>query len=227
MTTLAERLAAADAAIAASAARAGRDPRDLTRIVVTKFHPASLVRELSGLGVRDVAENRQQELTAKTAETADLAGLTWHFVGQVQTKKARAVRRAARVVHSVDRERLVDALDRAGEDDAPLDALVQVNLTADPNRGGVDPQGLDALAERIAAADTLRLRGVMAVAPLGEEPARAFDRLAGYAARVRGIEPAATWVSAGMSQDFDEAIACGATHLRIGTAITGPRPPQD
>lgn len=225
MTDLASRLADLDLRVGEAARSAGRDPGELTRIVVTKFHPASLVRELHALGVRDVGENRQQELTAKSAETADLAGLTWHFIGQAQTNKARQIRLAARVVHSVDRERLVTALDAAAEPgDERLDVLVQVNLTDDPGRGGVAPAAVESFAERVAAARTLRLRGVMAVAPLDEPPAAAFERLAGCAERVRAVAPDATWISAGMTADFVEAIACGATHLRIGSAITGPRP---
>lgn len=224
--TLAERLAAVDERIADAARAAGRDAGEITRIVVTKFHPASLVRELARLGVTSVGENRQQELTGKAAECAGL-GVEWHFIGQAQTKKASAIRRAASVVHSLDRERLVDALDAAAESEARLPVLLQVNLTDDPARGGVAPDGIETLAERTAASASLELRGVMAVAPLGEEPARAFARLAGYAERVRTVVPEATWVSAGMTQDFAEAIAHGATHLRIGTAITGPRPDQE
>lgn len=223
--TLAARLAEVDARIADAARAAGRSPDDLTRIVVTKFHPARLVRDLVALGVRDVGENRQQELTAKSEDCADLE-VVWHFIGQAQTKKARAIRKAASVVHSVDRERLVDALDRAGEGLPTLDVLMQINLTDDPGRGGAAPDDIEALAERIATAETLALRGVMAVAPLDEEPAAAFARLAGYAERVRTVAPDATWVSAGMTADFAEAIAHGATHLRVGTAITGPRPDQ-
>ena len=216
-----------DSRIGEAARAAGRDPGELTRIVVTKFHPASLVRELHALGVRDVGENRQQELSSKSAETADLDGLAWHFIGQAQTNKARQIRRAAHAVHSVDRDRLVDALDAAAEPGDPiLDVLVQINLTEDEGRGGVAPAGVEALAERVAAAPSLRLRGVMAVAPLDESPASAFERLAGYAARVRAVLPDATWISAGMTADFAEAIAHGATHLRIGSAITGPRPPR-
>lgn len=225
--TLAARLSAIDEQIADAARRAGRDATELTRIVVTKFHPASLVRELHALGVRDVGENRQQELTAKQDELATgatLDGLRWHFIGQAQTNKAAAIRRGADVVHSVDRERLADALHRAAEDDSILDVLVQINLTDDPARGGVAPDGAETLAEHILDLDTLRLRGVMAVAPLDEEPAAAFARLHGVAERVRAVAPGATWISAGMTGDFAEAIAAGATHLRIGTAITGPRP---
>ncbi|CAN7259114.1 YggS family pyridoxal phosphate-dependent enzyme [Microbacterium sp. LjRoot45] len=222
---LAERLAALDARIADAARAAGRDPAALTRIVVTKFHPAELVTSLHALGVRDVGENRQQELTAKRASLPPLDGLVWHFIGQAQTKKARAIRAAASVVHSVDRDRLADALHAADPDAAiPLDVLLQVNLTDDPLRGGAAPDAMAPLAEHIAAqCSSLRVRGVMAVAPLSEAPAEAFARLAAAADAVRGVVPDAGWISAGMSGDFAEAIAAGATHLRIGTAITGPR----
>ncbi|MDU0347041.1 YggS family pyridoxal phosphate-dependent enzyme [Microbacterium sp. KSW2-29] len=225
-TALADRLAAVDARIQDAARSAGRDPAGITRIVVTKFHPASLVIDLHALGVRDVGENRQQELTAKRAELDGIRDLTWHFIGQAQTNKARAVRAAADAVHSVDRERIADALDAAGGD-APLDVLLQVNLTDDTGRGGVAPDGVEALATHVAALPSLRLRGVMAVAPLDEEPARAFERLRRSADAVRAVVADAVWISAGMTGDFPEAIAMGATHLRIGSAITGPRPVRD
>ncbi|SDO60778.1 hypothetical protein SAMN04487848_1688 [Microbacterium sp. ru370.1] len=225
-TALADRLAAVDARIQDAARSAGRDLADITRIVVTKFHPASLVSDLHALGVRDVGENRQQELTAKRAELVGIPDLTWHFIGQAQTNKARAVRAAADAVHSVDRDRIADALDAAGGD-APLDVLLQVNLTDDVGRGGVAPDGVEALATRVAELSSLRLRGVMAVAPLDEEPARAFERLRRSADTVRSVVPDARWISAGMTGDFPEAIAMGATHLRIGSAITGPRPVRD
>ena len=220
------RLADVDARIADAARSAGRAPADITRIVVTKFHPATLVRELHALGVRDVGENRQQELTAKRGELPDLTDLRWHFVGQAQTNKARAIRQAAAVVHSVDRSRLADALDAAGAAGGDvLDVLLQVNLTDDAGRGGTSPDEVAGLAEHIVTrCPTLRLRGVMGVAPLDEPAAAAFARLAAAGERVRTVAPDATWMSAGMTGDFSEAIAAGATHLRIGSAITGPRP---
>ncbi|SJN19407.1 Hypothetical protein YggS, proline synthase co-transcribed bacterial homolog PROSC [Microbacterium esteraromaticum] len=220
--TLAARLSAIDEKIADSARQAGRTPEEITRIVVTKFHPAQLVRDLHALGVRDVGENRQQELTAKRAEAWDL-DTRWHFVGQAQTNKAAAIRRAAEAVHSVDRMRLADALHRAAEHDV-LDVLVQVNLTQDAGRGGTALSDAEELAEHVLSLDSLRLRGVMAVAPLDEEPAAAFARLRTVADGIRRLAPEATWISAGMTGDFTEAIAADATHLRIGTAITGPRP---
>jgi pyridoxal phosphate enzyme (YggS family) len=226
VTGLAERLSAIDASITDAARRAGRDAAEITRIVVTKFHPAALVRDLYGLGVREVGENRQQELSAKAESLAELDGLRWHFIGQAQTNKAQAIRRAARAVHSVDRARIADALDRAASDDGLLDVLLQINLTDDPDRGGVAPAELERLAEHVLELPTLRLRGVMAVAPLDEDPAAAFARVHDYAARLRQVAPGATWISAGMTGDYAEAIAAGATHLRIGSAITGPRPAQ-
>ena len=213
-----------DARIADAARAAGRDPGELTRIVVSKFHPAALVRELHALGVRDFGENRQQEFTAKAEEVGPLAGIRWHFIGQAQTNKARSIRKAASAVHSLDRARLADALDAAADGGPALDVLLQINLTDDPDRGGVAPAGIEQLAEHVAGCETLALRGVMAVAPLDEPPAAAFERLRSYADRVRAIDPHATWISAGMTADYADAIAFGATHLRIGSAITGPRP---
>lgn len=225
--TLQTRLADVDARIHAAATAAGRDPSEITRIVVSKFHPASMIRELSALGVRDVAESRMQELTAKRSELGDdLPSMRWHMVGQVQTKKAKAVRAAVDVVHSLDRERLADALEVDGA--RPLDVLLQINLTDDPGRGGVTAEGLEPLATHVLAhCPSLRVRGVMAVAPLGVPPEDAFSRVAAASVRLRGVLPEATWISAGMSGDFAEAIAFGATHLRIGTAITGPRAVRD
>jgi len=224
---LRSRLADIDARILDAASSAGRDPSEISRIVVTKFHPVDLVEDLVGLGVTDVGENRQQELSAKR-ETYSGAPVRWHFIGQAQTNKAKAVRRDADAVHSLDRARLADALHAArGEDDDAdiLDVLIQVNLTDDPGRGGVEPAGIEELAEHVAAScPSLRLRGVMAVAPLDEEPAAAFARLADHAALIRTVVPDADWISAGMTGDFAEAIAAGATHLRIGSAITGQRP---
>jgi pyridoxal phosphate enzyme (YggS family) len=216
---LAERLASVDAGIVDAAREAGRDPAELTRIVVTKFHPAELVRELAGLGVRDVGENRHQEAAAKAADLTDL-DLNWHFVGQLQSNKARAVRQYAQAVHSVDRASLADAL--AGE--SLLEVFLELNLTGDPARGGVDPELLEPLAHHVLSTPGLVLRGVMAVAPLGEEPRAAFSRVRAASDALRRLAPDATSISAGMSGDYRDAILEGATHLRIGTAITGKRP---
>ncbi len=218
--TLADRLSAAQARVADAVAHAGRDPDEITTIVVTKFHPAGMVRELYALGVRNFGENRHQEAQLKAAELSDL-DLRWHFIGQLQSKKARQVREYSSVVHSLDRDSVVDAL---GSGESRLDCFVQLNLTADPGRGGVQADALEPLVERVLAASGLRLLGVMAVAPVDEEPRSAFARVRNASLRVQALEPEARFISAGMSGDFADAIAEGATHLRIGSAITGNRP---
>jgi pyridoxal phosphate enzyme (YggS family) len=219
---LAERLARVQAGIVDAATSAGRPASDITTIVVTKFQPGTLLRELHGLGVRNFGENRHQEASAKAQELADLNDLAWHFVGQLQSKKARQVANYADVVHSIDRPALVAALGAPRQ--SPLECFVQVNLTSDPARGGVAPGELEPLVEQVLEAVSLRLLGLMAVAPLGEEPRRAFARLRTLSETVTAIAPDARFMSAGMSHDYREAIAEGATHLRIGTAITGNRP---
>ncbi|MDP1788691.1 MAG: YggS family pyridoxal phosphate-dependent enzyme, partial [Rhodoglobus sp.] len=193
MSDLAGRLAAVRDGVADAARVADRDPASITTIVVTKFHPASLVRELASLGVRDFGENRHQEAAAKAAELVDL-DLTWHFVGQLQGKKARQVRSYARVIHSIDRESLADAL---ASSDSNVDCFVQVNLTDDAARGGVEPANLDALVEHVVATRGLTLLGLMAVAPLGEEPRRAFARVRELSDRIRLTAPDADELSMG------------------------------
>lgn len=217
---LATRLAEVQSRIADAARAADRDASRITTIVVTKFHPASLVSALAELGVRDVGENRHQEAQAKAAELAGL-DLNWHFVGQLQSKKAKQVRSYARVVHSIDRPALLSAL---ASNDGVLDCFVQVNLTDNAERGGVHPNELDAFVEQTLDTEGIRLLGLMAVAPLESEPRRAFARVRSLSESIQRIAPDATALSMGMSQDFPAALAEGATHLRIGTAITGNRP---
>jgi PLP dependent protein len=225
---LSGRLAAVRERIAAACVAVGRDPGEVTLIAVTKTFPASDVRLLYELGVRDVGENRDQEAAPKAAECADLAPeLTWHFVGQLQTNKAASVVRYARVVHSVDRLRLVRALAgharRAGR---VITCLVQVSLDAhpDPGRAGAAPAQVPEIAAAIAAEEGLLLGGVMAIAPLGVPPAQAFAPLPAAAAAIRESRPQAAMISAGMSGDMEAAIAVGATHVRVGTALLGDRP---
>ncbi len=239
-TQLADNLARVEDRISAACAKAGRPRDEVTLIVVTKTYPASDVRLLAELGVRQVAENRDQEAAVKAAECSDLP-LTWHFVGQLQTNKVRSVAGYAGIVQSVDRVRLVTALSkeavRAGRE---LGCLVQVALDAESGdvgraggsklgaRGGVAPDGVAELAEAIAGAQGLRLDGVMTVAPLtgpyaGRQLA-AFERLMEISTDLRATHPAANMVSAGMSADLEDAVAAGATHVRVGTAVLGVRP---
>lgn len=220
---LRDRLGAVRARIAAACAEAGRDPASITLVVVTKTYPASDVRLLAQAGVGDVGESRDQEASRKAAECAGL-GLRWHFVGRLQTNKARSVAGYASMVHSVDRPALVEALDRAATAQGrPLDCLVQVSLDGDLSRGGVPGEGLDGLADAVAGAAGLRLRGLMAVAPRGADPDAAFAVLPGLLARVNDRCGTADLLSAGMSGDLEAAVRHGATHLRVGTAVLGLR----
>jgi pyridoxal phosphate enzyme (YggS family) len=223
---IAAGLAAVRERIADGCAQAGRDEADVRLIVVTKFFPAFDVRLLADLGVTDIAENRHQEAEAKAAECADLQ-VTWHFIGGLQSNKAAAVARYAHVVHSVDRRKLVAPLNKgAHERSHPVDVLLQVSL--DPpgtdQRSGADPDQLEALADAVDGAGMLRLRGLMAVAPLGEDPEAAFARLAEIRERFLELRPEADWLSAGMSADLEAAVSAGATHVRIGSAVLGSRP---
>jgi PLP dependent protein len=223
---IAERLAEVRERIAAACQVAGRPVSEVTLIAVTKTYPATDVALLRDLGLTEVGENKDQEASAKAAECHRLGvtDLTWHFVGQLQTNKAASVASYASVVHSVDRPRLARALGtqarRAGR---TLTGLIQVSLDGDPDRGGAPEQQVPALAEAIAGEDGLTLGGVMAVAPLGAPPGPAFTKLAEIAAGVRAAHPGATMISAGMSADLEAAIAAGATHLRVGTALLGVR----
>jgi PLP dependent protein len=223
---LAVRLADVRGRIAKACEVAGRDVGDITLIAVTKTRPASDVRLLSGLGLRDVGENRDAEAAPKAAQCSDL-NLTWHFVGQLQTNKCASVVRYASVVHSVDRARLVHALGRAARRaERVIDCLIEVSLDGDPARGGTRAGEVPALAEALEAESGLMLRGVMAIAPLGMAPAAAFARLLDSASAVRAVQPSATMISAGMSGDLEAAVEAGATHLRIGTALLGDRGPR-
>jgi PLP dependent protein len=220
------RLTAVRQRISVACQAAGRNAADVTLIAVTKTFPASDVALLSGLGVTDVGENRDAEAAPKAAQCADL-DLTWHFIGQLQTNKCRSVVRYATFVHSVDRMRLIRALGTAARGAGRLiQCLVEVSLDGDPARGGAVASDVPVLAEALAAEPGLVLAGVMAIAPLGMAPAGAFARLLESAAVVRAVRPAATVISAGMSGDLEDAIAAGATHLRIGTALLGDREPR-
>ncbi len=218
-------LAQVRARIASACGEAGRDPDEVRLVVVTKNFGASDVRLLADLGVTDVGENRHQEARDKIAECADLP-LRWHFIGALQSNKAAAVASYADVVESLDRRKLVAPLARgAHERPGPLDCLLQVSL--DPpdraGRAGVDAGDLEDLAREVEEAAPLRLRGLMAVAPLGEEPASAFARLAALRQDFLADHPDAGWLSAGMSGDLEEAVRAGATHVRVGSAILGSR----
>lgn len=228
---IAANLARVEERISAACRAAGRDRSEVTVVAVTKTFPAEDVAHLAALGLRDVGENRDRDAVAKVAACRALGvtGLRWHFVGQVQRNKAASVASYADVVHSVDRVPLVRSLERAAARAGRVpDCLVQVDLRdppVDDGRGGAAAGGVDAVAAALAEAEHLTLAGVMAVAPLGADPAEAFGRLAEVAGRLRTTYGGGAVVSAGMSGDLEAAIAAGATHLRVGTALLGSRPP--
>jgi pyridoxal phosphate enzyme (YggS family) len=206
------------ARIGAAVQGSGRSPDEVTLIVVTKTFPASDVQILYDLGVRDFGENRDQEASVKSLELPD--DCRWHFQGQIQSNKLKSIAEWADVLHSIDdisHARKLNSLV------AEKDVFVQVSLDNLPNRGGVLPNLLPDFLEEISALANLNLRGLMAVAPLGEEPARAFSRLKELSDQVVRVHPKAHEISAGMSNDFEAAIAQGATHIRIGSQILGVR----
>lgn len=222
---LSANLSAVRERMAHAATAAGRDVSELELVAVTKYFPASDVDLLAELGVRHIGENKDQEASTKVDELTRRENLTVHFVGQLQSNKAGHVAAYADVVQSVDRAKIVTALERgADRHERRLEVLLQVALDESEGRGGVAPAEAMALAERVATSDHLTLRGVMAVAPLGGDPRRSFARLREVADGIRADHPDATWISAGMSGDLEEAVAEGATHLRVGTAILGSRP---
>ena len=220
---LAERLAGLERRLVQACAAAGRARDEVALVAVTKFHPASDVAVLRDLGVSRFGESRDQEARQKADE---VDGVRWHFVGKLQSNKAASVAAYASVVESCDRAKLVPALSAgAVRAEREVDVLVQVSLDGDPSRGGAPAADVPALADAVAAAEGLRLAGLMAVAPLDEEPARAFGRLAELASALRQDHPDARALSAGMSGDLEQAVSCGSTSVRVGTALLGPRPP--
>lgn len=221
MTTLAERLRTTRGEITAECARLGRD--EPTLIVVTKNHPARLAMDLYNLGERNFGENRVQEGHPKALELAK-PDLNWHLIGQLQTNKVKQALEFASSVHSLDRDSLLQELvKRTAERLTPLEVFIQVNLTDDPARGGVSPADLPRFADSVSAVSTLSLAGLMAVASLDLEPEQDFARVANLSEKLKVDHPHASGLSIGMSGDYLTALSFGATHLRIGTAITGNR----
>ena len=204
-----------------------RSPTDVTLVVVTKNHPHQLVLDLLALGSRDFGENRDQEAAPKAKELSGQSteAFRWHFIGQLQTNKVKSVLEYAHLIHSLDRESLLTELQKRTEDRADaLGVFIQVNLTEDPDRGGVRVPDLMGFAEKVLSSKGLKLEGLMGVGGLQVAPEAEFEKLANLSAQLRQLAPDAKGLSMGMSSDFEAAIGYGATHLRIGTAITGNRP---
>jgi pyridoxal phosphate enzyme (YggS family) len=224
MSELAERYGATVAAIAERAKQAARNADEITLIVVSKNHGPELVRELHSLGQRDFGENRDQEAKPKAEQTQDLPGINWHFVGQLQSNKVRSALIYSRIIHSIDRPSLLSSIQKELVlQNSLASGFIQLNLTNDPGRGGVQPKDLLDFAEKALEVSNLEILGVMGVAALDRDPRIDFETIAAASQSLRGLIPSAKSISAGMSHDFKEAIDFGATHLRIGTVITGKR----
>ena len=210
--------------IAAAATLNSRQLSELSLIVVSKNHPASVAKELFDLGIRDFGENRDQEAKPKSIELADLThaqDIKWHFIGQLQSNKVKSMLTYASSLHSLDRDSLLKELAKQlSASERTLDVFIELNLTHDEGRGGIEPKNLLKFAESVLGVDRLKLKGIMSVAPLDEDPNVAFETTSLASEQLRTIAPEAKFISAGMSHDFEAAIAHGATHLRIGSAIT-------
>ena len=223
---LAERYRSVLQTIEQTAQSVGRAKEDVELIVVSKNHPASLVAELVQLGQEAFGENRDQEASKKAEELKNSGfDVQWHFVGQLQSNKVKSVLEYASVIHSIDRPSLVAELSKQlSKQNKQIDGFIELNLTDDLGRGGVAPQDLLNLAEQVLAVEQINLLGVMAVAGLGKDPVEEFERAIGLSQQLQTLAPTATKLSMGMSEDFEVAIRLGATHIRVGSAITGPRP---
>jgi len=226
VTAIADSLARVREHIVSSARAAGRDPAEVKLIAVSKTKPSLAIREAYAAGQRAFGENYAQELEAKAAELADLTDLEWHFIGHLQSNKAKVVVRVARVVHTVDSAALARELGKraAQAGGPPRQALIEVNVGGEAQKFGVTPGDIAEVMEAVSREPALELRGLMTVPPAGDRDVarRAFETLAtlrnlhGGAARLPEL-------SMGMTADLEEAIACGATMVRVGTAIFGAR----
>ena len=229
-SNLAERLQSIQQRIDGAAKAASRSRSEIELVIVTKNHGFELALELLALGENQFGENRDQEASAKAAQVSqslapgELAP-TWHFVGQLQTNKVKSMLTYSSVLHSLDRLSLLKELEKqlVKTPEATLDAFIELNLTDDPNRGGIEPKNLLEFAEQVLKVSQIRLLGVMGVAGLGVEPAVDFATILSSSEKLQSISASSKFISAGMSGDFETAIGFGATHLRIGTAITGNR----
>lgn len=209
--------------IADACARVGRDPAGVTLVAVSKRHPAERVREAYAAGQRVFGENYVQELVEKADALADLDGARWHFIGHLQRNKAKLLARPGMVVETVDSERLAAELDkRAASAGLVLPVLVQVNVAGEAQKSGCAPEALDAILDAVASAAHLEARGLMTIPPAVDHPEAARPHFAALRAlaEARGLAE----LSMGMSADLEAAIAEGATSVRVGTAIFGPRP---
>jgi PLP dependent protein len=224
--SIAEGLAQVRARIERAAQAAGRSPGAVKLIAVSKTKPADAIREAYALGQRAFGENYAQELAAKAEALADLPDLEWHFVGHLQTNKARVAARFAHVVHTVDSAALVRELGkRASKDRAsPLDVLIEVNVGREPQKAGASASEIEEVMSAVRAAPSLALRGLMTMPPAGDVAVarQTFETLA-LLRNLHGGADALPELSMGMSDDLEIAVACGASYVRVGRAIFGER----
>ncbi len=226
--SLSERYQQIEQRIQSACELAGRPRSEVELIVVTKNHPVDLAVELFDLGHRNFGENRDQEVSQKTKDFAiarPQAEVTWSFIGQLQSNKVKSVIRYASSLHSLDRVSLLKELNKQLETaDSSLRVFIELNLTGDSNRGGIQPESVKEFAQLVLDSPRLKLQGIMAVAGLDVDPRQDFEIARASAETLRVLDPEARYLSMGMSEDFELAIGLGATHIRVGSAITGPRP---
>jgi len=226
VSEVATRLRTVKERIARAAESCGRDAREIQLIAVSKTKPASAVREAYAAGQRAFGENYAQEFVAKAAELSDLTDLEWHFIGHLQSNKAKLVVRGARLIHTLDSPSLAREVGKRATQlaAAPLSVLVEVNVGGEPQKHGVSPGDLEETLRAVLAEPGLTLRGLMTVPPDGGPGVarRVFDTLATLRS-LHGGKERLPELSMGMSADLEDAVACGATMVRVGTAIFGDR----
>jgi len=217
--SLSERLARVEERIERAAARAGRDRQTITLLAVTKVFPAQTIRDAYQAGLRDFGESYVQEFAAKRPAVGDLEGARFHLIGHLQSNKAATAALLFDSVLTVDTGKLTRRLDQSGRD---LEVMIEVRLSGEGAKSGVEPEELPQLVEEVRACPHLRLTGLMTMPPWSEDAEASrpyFARLRELASRFQ-----LPGLSMGMSNDFEVAIEEGATHVRVGSAIFGPRP---
>ncbi len=222
-----ERLARVRERVAEAARRCGRDPAEVKLVAVSKTKTEEAIREAYAIGQRAFGENYAQELAGKAAALVDLPEIEWHFVGHLQANKAKVVAKHAHVVHTVDSAALARELGRRVEREGrgrALPVLIEVNVAGEAQKAGATPSDIAEVMEAVNGQPALALRGLMAIPPAGDaDAARRVFELVGSLRNLHGGAAALPELSMGMSADLEVAIACGATIVRVGTAIFGER----
>ena len=231
--SLEEKVAQVKANIAAAAREAGRDPSEITLVAATKVQSSDTIRQAIAAGVTICGENRVQEMTAHLADDA-YAGAALHFIGHLQTNKVKQVVGRVDLIESVGSEHLLDAIQaQAAKLDLVQDILLEINIGGEESKSGISPDELPALAQKAAACPNVRLRGLMAIPPVAEGPdgnRPFFQKMRQLYVDIRDkMSDNGTTIdclSMGMSGDYEDAVREGATLVRVGTALFGPRPPM-